>query len=318
MTARYPWPTYRHPWSLDVSSVRIDGATRDDVDLDTTRRLDLTSIDGWRELELDVRAQAGDGLDLQLHGVHVLVEAVATGLRRPYPLVAAQGGYVGTLRVHRADVAGAVHVHAVVSAVVDGRIRAAGSSDTWTLAVDRSAAPVPPGAPPFTTVWADFASDEAPILARRSPTAHAHFDASAEPVLYLNSGIEGFGSLLNADHAKTDRRRARDLMGSQIARLALAAMFRAAAEDVLRSVDLGDEGPPAPPDSTLNRRTAEAVASAMPAISSPADLYERLVAAHRGSAADRASLWAEIDLAVDALTGVSDTVSSVSKELRHA
>ena len=125
MTARYPWPTYRHPWSLDVSSVRIDGATRDDVDLDTTRRLDLTSIDDWRELELDVRAQAGDGLDLQLHGVHVLVEAVATGLRRPYPLVAAQGGYVGTLRVHRADVAGAVHVHAVVSAVVDGRIRAA-------------------------------------------------------------------------------------------------------------------------------------------------------------------------------------------------
>lgn len=318
MTVRYAWPTFRHPWDLQVSCLHLDGESRTDLLDDTHRRLDLTDLDDWARCEIIVTASTSETLSLPLAGVHTLVEAATTSLRRPVPLEPGGDGYVGRVILDRADVSGAVHVRALVTARVDDRVRTVGSSDGWTVAVDRSAAPLPPGAPPFKTVWVDFTSADAPLLAQQTPTAHAHMDIAHEPVLYLNSAIEGFGSLLTADHAKTERRRARDLMGSQVARLSLTTLFRAASDEVLRSVDDTDEGPPAAPASALHRQTCEAVASTMPSVSSIADLYDRLLSAHRGAATDRITLWAEIDLAIDTLTQVSDTVSTVSKELRHA
>ena len=318
MTVRYAWPTFRRPWDLQVSSVHVDGELRAGLIDDTHRRLDLTGLEDWARCELVVTAGTSETLSLPLTGVHALVEAAATSLRRPVILEPGGDGYVGRVVLDRADVSGAVHVHVLVTARVHDRVRSVGISDGWTVAVDRSAAPLPPGAPPFRTVWVDFATTDAPLLAQQAPTAHAHMDVTHEPVLYLNSAIEGFGSLLTADHARTERRRARDLMGSQVARLSLATLFRAASDEVLRSVDDTDEGPPAAPGPAVHRQTCEAVASAMPSVASAADLYERLLSAHRGTDTDRKALWAEIDLAIDTLTQVSETVSFVSKELRHA
>ena len=78
MTVRYAWPTFRHPWDLQVSSVNVDGEPLTGLLDDTHRRLDLTGLEDWARCELVVTAGTSETLSLPLTGVHAIVEAAAT------------------------------------------------------------------------------------------------------------------------------------------------------------------------------------------------------------------------------------------------
>jgi hypothetical protein len=317
MSIRYPWPTYRRPLNLTLSDLQVDGVERDDLLDETHLRARLDESKLWRHLTVRASVTTDEPpLDVSEVRAHLLVSAPRTQTRVPVPLDSTEDGWSGVVTLHRDVLGGAVSVHAQIVGLVNDRRRLVGSSESWVLVVDSSEAPTPPGVPPFNIAWIDFSSEEAPQIARSSPEAHAVMDIASEPVLLLNSNLDGFQSLLHADHAKAERRRLRDLLGSGVARYAVATLFRAAASEIVAAVV--DDEDPEPPAERLRRQVCEAIAEAMTGLTSAEELYRRLVDAERGSMTDRAMFWTEIDLAIDKLTGVSNTVAEVCKEVQYA
>jgi hypothetical protein len=190
--------------------------------------------------------------------------------------------------------------------------RIVGAADSWDIVIDSSEPPKPPGAPPFPNSWIKFSSTTAPHIARQYNRAPAVLDLSETPVLLFNEDIDGLQELLHAARPQLERRRQQDVLGSSIARSALAAVFRAAVAEM----DLDEELQVVePPSDRLQREVCEAVAGAMPSVATAGELYERLQSAL--GASDRAVLWAEIDLALDRLTGLPEAISRVTWELKH-
>ena len=133
-------------------------------------------------------------------------------------------------------------------------------------------------------------------------------------MLLLNDDIKGFNALLNAERAQLERRRLRDTLGTTIARYALGAMFR----EARAGITVEDDGETSPPDSESLRQVCEAVAGEMKSVSDVDELYSKLGNEPTLPALDRATLWVEIDNAIDRLTHHSETIASVVEEVRHA
>jgi len=308
----FAWPTYREPWTLTVEDPMVDGQYREELVDDEHRRLRIDQVEDWRQVLLDVRAVPPSD-DLRPDRVHLLVESRRSNTRMSFPLDG-EGPYGTSAELRREYLAGPVTLVVEATGIVDGRVRLLGRSEEWTLVVDAGQAPTPPGAPPFTMTWVDFRSAEAPPAARRNPDAHSIMDLSGEPCLYLNDGIEGFRSLLHADTARLERRRARDLLAGEVARTAWTALVRAAVADI-GSADSGDDV--SAPEDQLLRHALEAVARVASGVSDLDDLVERIAAAQDGSGADGAALWTDIDAAVDRLSGLPDVVESLIRESRN-
>ncbi|WP_225755644.1 hypothetical protein [Actinotalea sp. Marseille-Q4924] len=315
MIPLYPWPTFREPWQLDLREPTFDGVARSDVLMPDHRRLRSDLVADWAICALEAVATAPSaGGAPRPDAAHLLVSAPRAQTRLPLPLSPdGAGSWRARVELPQDLLAGIATVTAELTAVLDGRVRFLGRSEPWSVVVDPSDAPVPVGAPPFPMVWVDFGDPGAPELARRSPGAPAVMDLSGSPTLYLNDAMPGLHRLLHADTARGERRRARDLMGAEVARITLTALVRAAAADL----EADDDGVVTPADQLL-RQTLEGVAGVMRSTSGIDELCRRIVEADTGPAIARANLWSEIDGAVARLAGLPDFQASLSEEARNA
>jgi hypothetical protein len=313
MSPHYAWRTLREPLAVEIAEAFVDGRPIDRSLIDEEHlRVHLEAFDDWQDLDIVVEAKPGGEMPDELvdSSVYVLVECVATQSRIPFVL--SGDPWTGRINLTRGEVEERFSLRAEIAAPIHGRWRIIGSSPEWTVVMDRSAAPVPPGTPPFETVWIDFGTPEAPAIARRMPEAYAVMDLEGKPRLMLNTGIDGFQHLLHADAAKLERRRLRDILGADVARYAVMTLFRAASAEIL----LDDDGLITPPERPLYRQVCEAVAERTPGIGSVEELYEQLVRA-RDSAAEAIEVWGAVDLAIAALTGVTSAISTACAEVKH-
>jgi hypothetical protein len=316
---KFAWPSYQDPWECVVTGVELDGAAGTlEINGDHFRVDAYDSV--WQIAELEVAVTTGEAQPAGLNDLraHVLLSCPATQVRRSYPLALddteSDLKFKGTLRIPRNAVAGKALLTAEVVGSHDGRVRIVGSTVPWGLIVDKSEAPDRPGVPPLKTVWIDFADSASPNEARRNSDAHAYVDVAASPpVLYLNKGIDGLQLLILSNNAKLERRRHRDMLGAAIARYVANALFRAAVEQVT-SDDPG-ERPEGPADRVL-RDMCEAVAAELTSTETVDDLYEALAELREGTAAS-ASFWADVDLALNRMTGLSSTIARICDEVKH-
>ena len=189
-----------------------------------------------------------------------------------------------------------------------------GTAESWTLVVDASAAPRPPGAPPFATEWVDFGAAEAPASVRAARDSYAIMDLSGpKPVLRLNSGIKGFETLLGSTGAKLERRRLRDTIATRIALYSVTTLFREAVAQIV----VDDAGVVTLPDDALLRQLLELVAGDSRVAASADDFYATIARPHLLSSLDRTRLWAEVDTTLDRLTSHGEQVARAVEEVRH-
>jgi hypothetical protein len=316
---KFAWPSYQDPWECIVTGVELDGATGTlEINGDHFR---VDAYDSaWELAQLEVEVSTSEGQPGGVEGLsaHVLLSCTATQVRRSYPLeldsTKSHLSFKGKLSIPRNVVAGKALLTAEIVGRHDGRVRVVGSSVPWGLIVDKSEAPDRAGVPPLRTVWIDFADSESPNEARRHSEAHAYVDVTASPpVLYLNKGIDGLQLLILSNNAKLERRRHRDMLGASIARYVANALFRAGVEQV--TADGPGERPEGPTDRVL-RDMCEAIAVELPATETVDDLYQVLTELREGTAAS-ASFWADVDLGLDRMTGLSSTIARICDEVKH-
>lgn len=315
MMPLYAWPTVREPFDLHLDGLALDGVPRMDLVHADHRRVRLDTAAGWTTVRLAIRVEPPSGVDAaRPEAMHLLISAPRTQTRHAVRLAPQDGSWSATVELPSAMLAGSVTAVAEATSTVDGRIRLVGRSEEWRLIVDAGEAPVPPGGEPFPMVWVNFTSPEAPEIARRNRHTYAVMALSPTPALYLNDSVEGLHALLNAETARGERRRARDLLGCDVARTAVTTIVRAAAAEVAGAAP-DDE--PTPPSDPLLRQTLGAVAGAMASPQELAELCERIVRAEAGSADERATLWVDIDAAVVRLCSLTEAVADVAKEARN-
>ena len=317
MTPWFAWPTFVEQWDCEITELLLDGQdaeailNRDHMTIDCHER-------EWTEAQVVVRIsteQAAPG-GLNELSAHVMVACGATQLRLAHPMAKCADGtaFETKLAIPRSILSGKADLAAQITGELDGRKRIVGSSLSWTLILDKNEAPERAGTAPIKTVWIDFGISDAPQEARRNSTAYSHLDINQDPpTLFLNSGIDGFQSLIQSENAKLERRRHRDLLGSMIAKQVANSLIRAAVEEI----EPGDDGAPASgPAGRLLRDMCEALSKQLPETDSVEDFYE-LVADLQGNNVASAKFWADVDLALDRMTSLADTVTTICKEVKH-
>jgi hypothetical protein len=315
---RFAWPTYREQWDCHVSSFVLDGQDAADYIDSDYLRLNLPEKI-WSTAEVVLTASTAENVPTGLgdQTAHVLVACSATQLRRSFPMTQLPdgNGFQTQLSIPRTAVTQKATISVDIVAKFGDRRRLVGRAVDWTLAVEVGEAPRSAGAPPLRSTWIDFANDDAPPEARRNPTGYCCVDITkSPPLLYLNSGIDGFQSLIMADNAKTERRRHRDMLGATVARQVASTLFRAAFEEVTP----GEYGAAAAgPASSLFSNICEAVAAELPDTESVEDLYER-ISNLSGNPSAAAMFWADVDLALDRMTGLSEAILRICGEVKHA
>lgn len=317
MTPRFAWPTYKDQWDCQVTELTFDGESVNDAIDSDYLRLNATER-SWSTATIDLSTRTDERLPAGLEGLaaHVLLACQATQLRRAYPMSQNGNGdgFDAQVAIPRSTLAQKASLTIELVATHEERRRVVGSGIEWSMIIDAGEAPNPTGAPPLRNAWVDFTSDEAPPEARRSPQGYCYLDINeSPPLLYLNSGIDGFETLIKAENAKTERRRHRDLMGAMIARQVTNSLLRAAIDEITP----GEFGAPATgPSTRILQNTCEALASELSDTNSVEELYEK-VGALEGNPAAAAQFWAEADLAADRMSGLSDTIVNVCKDVKH-
>ncbi|BBZ03841.1 hypothetical protein MCHIJ_32780 [Mycolicibacterium chitae] len=317
MTPRFAWPTYRDQWDCQVTQFSLDSERHDDViDSDYLRLKASERV--WSVADIEISATTDQPLPAGLTGLtaHVLLACPTTQLRRAYPMAPHSDGsrFDAQICIPRSAVTQKASLTVELVATHNERLRIVGAGVEWALIVEAGEAPRPAGAPPISSAWIDFTSDDAPPEARRSPMSYCYLDLNeSPPLLYLNSGIDGFEALIKAENAKLERRRHRDLLGAMIARQVTNSLLRAAIDEIAP----GEYGAPATgPSTRILQSACEAMSRELSDTNSVEDLYEK-IAALEGNPAATAQFWAEADLVLDRMTGLSDTVMNVCKDVKH-
>ena len=311
MTVRYPWPTLPTPPTVELDGVTLDDTEADPGVVDAEhQRIRVDDGPPWERFSCRVSTGSLDGLPVGLDSPVVYAVASSAESATRVPFVLAGTPAEGRIELHRRELGRAVELTVEVAARHRDRLRVVARTEPWTVVVEPGVAPVAPGAPPFDMVWIDFTSDDAPALARSTPDAPAVMDVAmgARPRLLLNSGLPGFQNLLHADTAQKERRRLRDLLGADVARMAVTTIFRAAIADIARA----DDGTVVVPEDPLHRRVCEAVAGTTVGIGSVDELYEGFADGESPSS----ELWARADLAIDELVGRRRAWSTACEEVR--
>ncbi|MGV9827849.1 hypothetical protein [Gordonia sp. NPDC003429] len=311
------WPSYKGQWQSQLSNAITESDVVVEPD-ETQYRLHLEDT-GWRGITMDLAVWTSESKPTgigELNG-YALVACRGTNTRIPFRLVSDSSDiktrFTGNIALARDVLDGTATLSVEIVAEIGGRTRVIGRAIPWTIVVRKFDAPRKSGQPPISQVWVDFDCAEAPAVARKNPRANAALDVALDtPVLYLNSGIPGLQAILMAEKPKMERRRLRDLLGSEIARYVASTLFRVAAAQVVAE---DDEEPVGPTDPLL-KATCESVAGAIPRFTSVDDLYTAL--ARSTNRADFADLWADIDAAIDTLTDASAATSTATSEVRYA
>lgn len=317
MTPTFPWPTFREPWLSQINDLHFDGVENKGAVIPDHQTIDACDH-GWTEISFAITTSTHEMIPGGLTDLtaYVLINCGATQLRRAYPMEynSDRTSFEATVALPHGALAGKASVLAQITSDRGGRRRLVGSSVAWAIILDKSEAPEGIRSAPLKTMWVDFATGEAPQEARRNPSTYCYIDIDCDPpTLFLNSGIDGFQSLILAENAKRERRRHRDLLGAMIAKQVANSLIRAAVDEI----EPDEFGAPATePASPILREMCEALAQHLPETESAVDLYA-LVANLRGSGLAANKFWTEVDLALDRMTSLADTVTKVCKEVKH-
>lgn len=311
MSVRFAWPVLVAPPQLEVQDLRLDDRPSGLIvkNLDHLRVV-LPEDHPWERFSCRVVASADeDTASFEELVCFVIASSRDSATRVPFVLSGLPGE--GFVELHRDEIAGVASLTLDVAATHRGRRRVVGRSAPWTVSSETATAPGSLSELPFATTWVDFSSLDALAAVKGAPRASAIMETSvgAAPQLLLNSALPGFKDLLHADSAKLERRRLRDLLGSDVARLAVAALMRAAAAEVIEA----DDGTVIEPPEGLHRQVSEAVTEVMSGIGSVEELYQRLADGESDSTGD---LWNRIDLAIDELVGRREAVATACEEIR--
>jgi hypothetical protein len=316
MSPRFAWPTFKDQWDCRMEQVLFDGHDYQDSLEENHLRIDGHQHE-WQDARISLSAFTSEAKPdgLQELSAYAMVACGATQLRLSFPMFGdADSGFRGEFSIPRAAVAGKAAIHVDIVSNREDRLRIVGSSVPWTLVVDVSEAPPPSGASPIRTTWIDFGGGDAPVEARRNPLAHCYIDVSqTPPTLYLNSAIDGFQSLIQSETAKMERRRQRDLLGAIVARQITNSLVRSAVLEVTPS-EFGSRA--TGPSSRILQDTCKAIAAELPQTENEDDFYD-LVAAVNGDPGATANFWADVDMAIDKITSVSDTIALICREVKH-
>lgn len=312
MSVRFAWPVLAAPPHVDLQELQLDETPTREATKDPDHlRVVLPGDRSWERFRCrvvvtsDEDSSAFEGLVC-----YVVASSRDSATRVPFALSGLPGE--GFVEIHHDEVARDVVLTVEVAALHRGRRRVIGRSVPWTVVVQAGTAPKVPGGLPFGLTWVDFSSEDAPTVVKGAPLASAVMETAigATPQLLLNSALPGLRDLLHADSAKLERRRLRDLLGSDVARLAVSSLMRAAAAEVVQA----DDGTVIAPQEELHRQVCEALAEAMAGMGSVEELYQLL--SGDGSDSSMGDLWSRIDLAIDEVVGRRGAVATACEEIR--
>lgn len=310
MSVRFAWPVLASDPGVELDELQLDGVPAAAAVKDGDHLRVVLPAGHWERFSC--RVVVGTDEDLSAFDELVCFVVAASrdaATRVPFVLSGLPGE--GRIELLREEIARSALLTVEVAAVHRGRRRIVGRSAPWTVVSEVGTAPRAPGGLPFEMSWVDFSGAEAPAAVQAAPLASAVMETSvgAVPRLLLNSSLPGFKDLLHADSAKLERRRLRDLLGSDVARLAVTTLMRAAAVEVVEA----DDGTVMEPQEGLHRQVCEAVAEAMTGVGSVEELYQRLAGDGWSSVDD---LWGRIDLAIDELVGRRTAVATACEEIQ--
>ena len=237
MKSHYPWPQYRHPWTSSIS-LTVDGKPADDLVISDTRRIDLTSLESWTVMLIDICVSTTEQpFTEEAHErALALVSAPRTNCRLPAELIRGTDGFAGEVQILSSQLAGSAELSA---SILDARtMQTLGSALIWTIVADPAEAPPRTGVPPVETVWCDFAKSDKALVYQARHTYSVLDVLPQKPVLYLNESIDGFQQLILSKAPKHEKRRLRSVIVTSIARDITRSLFRAALESVVLNDDL--------------------------------------------------------------------------------
>lgn len=233
MKAVFPYPVLSGDVVLSVDRVFVDNTPRrwDKIsDQDHVIALHEVKSD-WNEIRIKVSV-AADGDELR-DGPWTSAACVAvvrnrrTKIRQSFSLRAdGAGQWIGEVELRRGEHVGRCEIDAWIVAEVEGEHgRLVGRArDVWHADFE---ADVPTRQRSIKMVWKDFTDETNPELNdfREDPWL---LDGQAdEPLLYLNSAVEGLRAVLERA-ASAEQKVVREIMASQISAEAWVAMFNAA------------------------------------------------------------------------------------------
>lgn len=285
---------------------------------------DSVHLDGlpqpWQLARVALHASASEGGPVT--GPALEVEAVqdcaSTNLRRRHVGTALPDGTTQiVVDIDADEVAQAVDLALVVTRGLPDehgiqRRRLVATGGPIRVVLQGSRAPSPPGAPPIATSWIDFDADEAPSLVRGRSHSLCAVDLSGpHPVLLLNDAVPGFRKVLEAEHARDERKRQQDVYGAVVARRTLEAMLRALVPQVT-----AEDDEMTTPDDRTSQELCSAIAGHMPDVQDVDAFYRRMHAAEHGSDDERAEFWAAVDLALDDLVSLPAATAKALEAVR--
>lgn len=311
MSPRFAWPQYRRPLDLEIEVLAPALTVKDGDEAETNRRIRLDLHESWSEVHLrftlTTTEKAPDSITGQV--AYVLVSSTRTATRIPVTLHPGYDGFEGDIVLTKAALSGPVQIAGQI--IESGGVaRVLGASEPWTLVIDASDAPPMPGAPPFKMAWQSFEAADSPTYLQAARHSYSLMDLTGpEPILWLNKDITGLEAVVSASHAKLEKRRLRDVLGAQIARDALLALFREALAQVVIENDEVTL-----PDNSLLRQTATVIAAELNSVADVEEMFRKLLTDQQ----QRQQIWMEIDNAVSSLTNLSESVARSVEEVHFA
>ncbi|GAA3737761.1 hypothetical protein [Streptomyces tremellae] len=231
MKTAFPYPILAGGVALTVSKVWVDNIPLSlGLINDHERVVALHSAKrDWQEIRIhtSVTVNAEELTSGAWESVTCVVSLrnSSTNLRLAFPLRAeAPGTWRGEIEIRRGEHVGRAEIDALVVAEVDGVAgRLIGrADDRWTADLQ---AKQPTRDKTVRMVWRDFGRHPYLSQVRDDPWMLAA--EADEPVLYLNSSVEGLRALLQGP-SSGEHRAVREVMATQIAAEAWTAMFNTA------------------------------------------------------------------------------------------
>ncbi|MFC5724760.1 hypothetical protein ACFP1Z_31885 [Streptomyces gamaensis] len=229
----FPYPILSGAVVLDVDEVVVDNKPRPLGTVSNRERvIALYDVKAdWDEIRIKVSVTA-DEVELSQGPWNspvcvAVVRNTRTKVRHTFPLRSlGSGSWRGEVELRRGEQIDWCEIDAWIVAEVDGEVgRKIGAAEgRWRADFE---AKQPTKQRSIKMMWKDFTDDTNPEFVEFRDDPWLLDAQSDEPVLYLNSSVEGFRAILE-NAATPEQKLVRELMASQIAAEAWTAMFNSA------------------------------------------------------------------------------------------
>lgn len=318
MTRHVPWPSFRTPLSLTISSCVVDGEPRSDLLRPEDLRVQLCEMDSWETVTLGLMLTIDQEWPIDVPPPHTLIAAALLrsdgGLARiPARLnrVDDSNTWSGNLRFSSDEVGGVATLNAELAEPgASPAYRVVGEAEPWAIPIDRSERPPLQGGAPLPSSWIDFREppDGLGLLVDYA-RAPLHVDLRPEvPHVYFNSSLGRLQNILQNKGAQLERRRTRDLIAGQMATLIVTTLLRSGFDEISYDIDNTVRVP-------TNATVVRAFVAAAKHLQVDLDTFYEQVAEARSVEADLTALWAELQLAALIMVGIGDDLESITQEV---